>query len=151
MVSGVGASLGKGSPVIVVGHVHTSEYEDRDGVRRSNLEMRAGSVMFLPRGHWHDCETTDHESIHFNIQLGLPTWKDLLAFGAKQALDAAPVEIRAGVAHAFSQGVLVPEHRQTLMSMITRWFGQLSEDKLAFKESEFDEFGSRLRGTLSRR
>jgi single-strand DNA-binding protein len=44
LVSGVGASLGKGSPVIVVGHVHTSEYEDRDGVRRSNLEMRASSV-----------------------------------------------------------------------------------------------------------
>ena len=35
LVSGVGASLGKGSPVIVAGHVHTSEYEDRDGIRRS--------------------------------------------------------------------------------------------------------------------
>jgi single-strand DNA-binding protein len=44
LVSGVGASLGKGSPVIVVGHIHTSEYEDRDGVRRSTLEMRASSV-----------------------------------------------------------------------------------------------------------
>src|ERR1700733_3741135 len=44
LVSGVGASLGKGSPVIVVGHVHTSEYEDRDGIRRANLEMRASSV-----------------------------------------------------------------------------------------------------------
>ena len=44
LVSGVGASLGKGSPVVVVGHVHTSEYEDRDGVRRSTLEMRASSV-----------------------------------------------------------------------------------------------------------
>ncbi|WP_343708448.1 single-stranded DNA-binding protein [Mycobacterium sp.] len=44
LVSGVGASLRKGSPVIVVGHVHTSEYEDRDGIRRSTLEMRAGSV-----------------------------------------------------------------------------------------------------------
>jgi single-strand DNA-binding protein len=44
LVSGVGASLGKGSPVIVVGHVHTSEYEDRDGIRRSTLEMRASSV-----------------------------------------------------------------------------------------------------------
>ena len=31
LVSGVGASLGKGSPVIVSGHVYTSEYEDRDG------------------------------------------------------------------------------------------------------------------------
>src|ERR1700731_3296076 len=44
LVSGVGASLGKGSPVIVYGHVYTSEYEDRDGVRRSTLEMRATSV-----------------------------------------------------------------------------------------------------------
>jgi single-strand DNA-binding protein len=44
LVSGVGASLGKGSPVIVAGHVHTSEYEDRDGIRRSTLEMRATAV-----------------------------------------------------------------------------------------------------------
>lgn len=44
LVAGVGASLGKGSPVIVVGHIYTSEYEDRDGVRRSTLEMRATSV-----------------------------------------------------------------------------------------------------------
>ena len=44
LVSGVGASLGKGSAVIVVGHVHTSEYEDRDGNRRSTLEMRATAV-----------------------------------------------------------------------------------------------------------
>lgn len=40
----MGAALGKGAPVIVVGHVHTSEYEDRDGNRRSSLEMRATSV-----------------------------------------------------------------------------------------------------------
>jgi single-strand DNA-binding protein len=44
LVSGVGASLGKGSPVIVAGQVYTSEYEDRDGNRRSTLEMRATSV-----------------------------------------------------------------------------------------------------------
>jgi single-strand DNA-binding protein len=30
--------------VIVVGHIYTSEYEDRDGNRRSTLEMRATSV-----------------------------------------------------------------------------------------------------------
>jgi single-strand DNA-binding protein len=44
LVTGVGASLGKGSPVIAVGHVYTSEYEDKDGVRRSSMEMRATSV-----------------------------------------------------------------------------------------------------------
>ena len=44
LVTGVGAALGKGDPVIVVGHTYTSEYEDRDGVRRSTQEMRATSV-----------------------------------------------------------------------------------------------------------
>lgn len=44
LVTGVGAALGKGAPVIVVGHVYTSEYEDRAGNRRSGLEMRATSV-----------------------------------------------------------------------------------------------------------
>ncbi|OBG97655.1 hypothetical protein A5697_18460 [Mycobacterium sp. E3251] len=44
LVTGVGAALGKGAPVIVVGHVYTSEYDDRDGNRRSSLEMRATSV-----------------------------------------------------------------------------------------------------------
>lgn len=44
LVKGVGASLGKGDPVIVVGYVHTSEYEDREGVRRASLEVRATAV-----------------------------------------------------------------------------------------------------------
>jgi len=44
LVTGVGASLGKGSPVIVVGDVYTSEYEDKDGNRRSSVELRATAV-----------------------------------------------------------------------------------------------------------
>jgi single-strand DNA-binding protein len=44
LVTGVGASLGKGDAVIVVGSLYTSEYEDREGVRRSSVEVRATSV-----------------------------------------------------------------------------------------------------------
>ncbi|MGF2945425.1 single-stranded DNA-binding protein [Mycobacterium sp. Lab-001] len=44
MVTGVGSALGKGAPVVVTGYVYTSEYEDRDGNRRSSLEMRATAV-----------------------------------------------------------------------------------------------------------
>lgn len=44
LVTGVGAALGKGDPVVAVGYVYTSEYEDREGVRRSTLEMRATTV-----------------------------------------------------------------------------------------------------------
>jgi single-strand DNA-binding protein len=44
LATGVGASLGKGDAIIVVGSVYTSEYEDRDGVRRSSAELRATAV-----------------------------------------------------------------------------------------------------------
>ena len=44
LVTGVGAALYKGAPVIVSGVVHTSEYEDKDGIKRSSLEMRANAV-----------------------------------------------------------------------------------------------------------
>jgi single-strand DNA-binding protein len=44
LVGGVCAALSKGAPVIATGHVYTSEYEDRDGNRRSSTEMRATAV-----------------------------------------------------------------------------------------------------------
>ncbi|GFG51078.1 hypothetical protein CQY20_32345 [Mycolicibacterium agri] len=44
LVRGAGASLGKGDPVIVVGYVYTSEYDDREGNRRTSLEVRATAV-----------------------------------------------------------------------------------------------------------
>lgn len=42
LVAGVGP-LAKGDPVIVVGQAYTSEY-DKDGIRRSSLEVRATAV-----------------------------------------------------------------------------------------------------------
>jgi single-strand DNA-binding protein len=44
LVGGVCAALGKGAPVVATGYVYTSEYEDRDGNRRSSTEMRATAV-----------------------------------------------------------------------------------------------------------
>lgn len=44
MVGGVCAALGKGAPVIATGYIYTSEYEDRDGNKRSSTEMRATAV-----------------------------------------------------------------------------------------------------------
>lgn len=38
------AALIKGDPVVVVGHVYTSEYDDREGNRRSSVEVRATAV-----------------------------------------------------------------------------------------------------------
>jgi single-strand DNA-binding protein len=44
LVTGVAGSLKKGDAVIVVGSIHTSEYDDKDGQRRSSLELRASAV-----------------------------------------------------------------------------------------------------------
>jgi len=44
VVAGASAALVKGDPVVVVGHIYTSEYEDRDGNRRSSVEVRASAV-----------------------------------------------------------------------------------------------------------
>jgi hypothetical protein len=41
----------------------------------TSVEMAPGSVMFMPRGVWHDTETLDEASVHINIQTGLVTWK----------------------------------------------------------------------------
>jgi single-strand DNA-binding protein len=43
LVNGV-AALIKGDPVVVVGHVYTSEYDDREGNRRSSVEVRATAI-----------------------------------------------------------------------------------------------------------
>jgi single-strand DNA-binding protein len=44
LVTGTAASLTKGDPVIVVGQVYTSDYEDRDGNPRNSVEVRAHAV-----------------------------------------------------------------------------------------------------------
>jgi single-strand DNA-binding protein len=44
LASGVGASLIKGDPVVVVGTAYTSEYVDRDENKRSAIEVKALSV-----------------------------------------------------------------------------------------------------------
>jgi single-strand DNA-binding protein len=44
LARGTSASLGKGDAVVVVGHLYTSEYDDKEGVRRSSLEVRATAV-----------------------------------------------------------------------------------------------------------
>lgn len=43
LVAGASALI-KGDPVVVVGHVYTSEYDDREGNRRSSIEVRAIAV-----------------------------------------------------------------------------------------------------------
>jgi single-strand DNA-binding protein len=44
VADGVAGRLFKGDPVVVVGHIFTNEYLDKEGNRRSSMEVRATSV-----------------------------------------------------------------------------------------------------------
>lgn len=44
LVTGVGASLMKGDPVVAYGQLRTNEYTTREGVERADLEMTASAV-----------------------------------------------------------------------------------------------------------
>lgn len=44
VADGVAGVLYKGDPVVVVGQIYTNEYEDKEGNRRSTVEVRAASV-----------------------------------------------------------------------------------------------------------
>lgn len=44
VADGVAGRLFKGDPVVVVGYIYTSEYLDKEGNRRSSMEVRATSV-----------------------------------------------------------------------------------------------------------
>ncbi|WP_395310812.1 single-stranded DNA-binding protein [Mycobacterium sp. AMU20-3851] len=44
VADGVAGVLFKGDPVIVVGQIYTSEYDDKEGNHRSTVEVRATSV-----------------------------------------------------------------------------------------------------------
>ncbi|MDX1874041.1 single-stranded DNA-binding protein [Mycolicibacterium sp. 120266] len=44
VADGVAGVLFKGDPVVVVGQIYTNEYEDKEGNRRSTIEVRATAV-----------------------------------------------------------------------------------------------------------
>lgn len=44
LVKGVGASIMMGDPIIASGQLRTNEYTNRDGLDRSDLEMRASAI-----------------------------------------------------------------------------------------------------------
>lgn len=52
----------------------------------SSIEMMPGSVLFLPRGYWHQTENID-ASMHLVLQVKLLSWRDVF----KYLLDKVPL------------------------------------------------------------
>lgn len=49
------------------------------------VTMKAGSVMFLPRGYWHQTEAVGH-SLSLNFTFDQPTWADVMGPGRRYGL-----------------------------------------------------------------
>jgi hypothetical protein len=54
----------------------------------ATLTMRAGDVLYIPRGHAHSAAASDSESLHVTIAYAPPTWAAL----AKAAIDVIAAE-----------------------------------------------------------
>jgi 50S ribosomal protein L16 3-hydroxylase len=53
------------------------------------VELRPGSVLFLPRGYWHATSAAD-EVLSVNVTFSVPTWLDLLIAALRGRLVADP-------------------------------------------------------------
>ena len=66
------------------------------------LVMKEGQVLFLPRGTWHEVETTGDQSLHCNVRVVLPTWRELLTVALECPEFMDDPALRASVPHAFN-------------------------------------------------
>lgn len=106
-----------------------------DGAR--TVDMTPGMVMFMPRGMWHDTQTTDDESLHFNIQCGLPTWRDVLDFITSRTAVPQAAELRQGIQALFlSSRDVAPGTSATLARMLREVADAIDDGTLAISQDE---------------
>jgi hypothetical protein len=125
-----------------------NQFPTRLPAKHEVIDLQPGMVMFVPRGYWHKCETTEHESLHFNIQTGLARWKDLASFILQKRIPINDESMRAGISNLFEKGVLKPELRKELLARIRALVGELTDDDLRISQSDFKAFMMRARGTV---
>ncbi len=95
------------------------------------LELTPGTVAFMPRGMWHDTETLEQESLHFNIQSGLAMWKDAIEYVLTKTSLLHEEELREPIMEMFEGDRLRPGVAEELK---TRVRAALE----LFLESDFD-------------
>lgn len=107
---------------------------------RTVLEMKAGMVAFVPRGMWHDTETTESESLHFNIQCGLPTWRDLIDFVVSRTALPMAADLRAGIPAMFDGAALSPAVAAGLTDRLADVVAALRDGAVRVNRDEFHRY-----------
>jgi len=82
------------------------------------FELQAGDLLYLPRGHVHTTNTTEHFSAHVTIGITVYTWVELLAELLQASVEQP--QLRAALPPGFA-------HRPELRSVLEERFGQMLE------------------------
>jgi ribosomal protein L16 Arg81 hydroxylase len=104
------------------------------------VDLRPGMVMFMPRGMWHDTETIEEESLHFNIQSGLAMWKDAIEFLLTQTSALYAEELRAPIAHLFDGEVSRDGFADELKSKLRAAVEQICESEISIPRAAFHKY-----------
>jgi 50S ribosomal protein L16 3-hydroxylase len=84
------------------------------------VDLTPGTVMFMPNGMWHDTETTDDASIHFNIQTGVATWKDIVEYVLMEGTLLHGIEgVRARLSTVATRADLDAQFKAELTAKLT--------------------------------
>jgi 50S ribosomal protein L16 3-hydroxylase len=112
------------------------------------LELLPGHVMFMPRGTWHDTETLEGESLHFNIQAGLATWKDMLEFAIGTSSALHREDLRAPVLRMFEGDAPRDGLRDELKEKLGALLAAMCSGEIELDRGAFLHFMARRRSAL---
>lgn len=93
------------------------------------IELKAGSLLFVPRGYWHSTHA-EKESLSLNFTFTEPTWIDLFTMALKTRL------LQSAEWRASTQGVSDPEMRILAEQKFELLLEALIEDSLTWRAED---------------
>ncbi len=125
--------------------VHANEWK--------KVDLVPGDVIFMPRGVWHTVSTVTDESLHFNIQTGVPTFVNLVTHTLQRLPLNNREPLRAGLLNAFDArtGRMRPEVKEDLLKKIRQVLDEELEAVVdGITEEGLSEFLGRTRSKFKK-
>jgi hypothetical protein len=104
------------------------------------VDMEPGTVMFMPRGYWHDTETATSESLHFNVQSGLAMWKDAIEYVLTRTSALHREDLRAPLVGLFEGETSRPGFGDELKAKLRQVIDEISESEISIGRQAFFKF-----------
>ncbi|MBC7420978.1 MAG: cupin-like domain-containing protein [Bdellovibrio sp.] len=133
-------TVGQPVDLELASYVETEMPSAMPGEDRTEVILKPGSMLFVPRGFWHSTEASG-EALALNFTFNQPTWIDLFTIALRSRLTLSPDwrELADGVASSDSDRRQLAEQRfdillQELIEDMPNWKAQ---DILRATEGEF--------------